>query len=62
MPDEQLSGLAREGETLADAIERIARPMVLDSRAESYLPSLPELRELVADGSLDQRPDAQLFV
>ncbi|MGZ4717889.1 MAG: AfsR/SARP family transcriptional regulator [Acidimicrobiales bacterium] len=62
MPDEQLSGLAREGETLADAVERIARPMVLDSRAESYLPSLPELRELVADGSLDQRPDAQLFV
>ncbi len=62
MPDEQLSGLARDGESIADAIDRIARPMILDSRAESYLRSLPELRTLVADGSLDERPDAQLFV
>src|SRR4051812_2010223 len=62
MSDEQLSGLARDGESIAEAIERIARPMVLDSRAEGYLSSLPELRRLVDDGELDDRPDAQLFV
>jgi tetratricopeptide (TPR) repeat protein len=59
---DQLSELVHEGESIADAVARVARPMVLDSRAESLLPSLPELRTLVVDGAFDDRPDAQLLV
>jgi tetratricopeptide (TPR) repeat protein len=59
---DQLRALAREGESVVDAVDRAARALVLDSRAETLLPALTELRALAAAGAFDDRPDAQLLV